>query len=108
MGEKEIKPTGGTGPQVATTPQPQQEWHTQERPGTGSKPNQPDPNRPVTPPRGGGSAGGGHASGHVEFLDDGYKMGRDESGTTWLQHPMAGARPGIRAARRGAAMTAAR
>lgn len=91
MGEKEIKPaTPGTGPQIATTTPPQQEWHTQVRPGTGTSKPGDDPNRPVTPPRGGGSSGGGHASGHVEFMDDGYKMGRDENGTTWLQHPDGG------------------
>jgi hypothetical protein len=83
MGEKEIKPADPT----PEAPKPQ-EWHTQVRPGTGTTTPPPD-----KPSGGGGrrpsAAGGGAYSGHVEF-EDGYKMGRDESGSTFLQHPDGG------------------
>lgn len=87
MGEKEIKPADPK-PQ---DPKPQtQEWHTQERPGTGTQ--NPQPEKPQ--PRGGGgrpssSGGSSSFSGHIEY-EDGYRMGRDEDGTTWLQHPEGG------------------
>jgi hypothetical protein len=89
MGEKEIKPADPKP--TDSIPGYPDELRTRERPGTGSKP---PPNQPPTPPRqsGGGGSGassGGRASGHVTF-DDGYKMGRDPDGTTFLQHPDGG------------------
>lgn len=84
MGEKEIKPADPK----PETPKPQ-DWHTQERPGTGTNPPPNPPPNPGGSGRPSSSGGSGSYSGHVEF-EDGYKMGRDEDGTTWLQHPDGG------------------
>lgn len=87
MGEKEIKPADPK--QQDSIPGHPDELPTRERPGTGTTP---PPNPPTNKGGGGGSGrpsssgGGGHGSGHVEF-EDGFKMGRDESGNTFLQHP---------------------
>lgn len=88
MGEKEIKPADPR-PQDSIPGYPE-ELRTRERPRTGTNP---PPNPPTDQGSGrggggrrGGSGSGGHPSGHVEF-EDGFKMGRDEAGSTFLEHP---------------------
>lgn len=90
MGEKEIKPAEPKAQD--SIPGYPDELRTRERPGTGTTPP------PSQPPKnaGGGGGGrpsnsgtGGRPSGHVEF-EDGFKMGRDEAGNTFLQHPDGG------------------
>lgn len=88
MGEKEIKPADPK-PQSEIPGYPD-ELRTRVRPGTGTNPP-PKPSANAGGGRGGrpSSSGSGTYSGHVEF-EDGYRMGRDESGNTFLQHPDGG------------------
>lgn len=84
MGEKEIKPADPKPQDQGGTPY----GGTQERPGTGNpnaKQGEPDPK-----PSGGGNKGGdsrgGTYTGSVDY-GDGYTMGRNEAGETYLNHP---------------------
>ena len=86
MGEKEIKPADPK-PQDQGTPPPY--GGTQEKPGTGN------PNAKSDSGSGGsgsgnkggsGSGSGSTWSGSVSY-DDGYTMGRNEAGDTYLNHP---------------------
>ena len=89
MGEKEIKPADPK-PQDSIPGYPD-DLRTRERPDTGTGGNPPPPPPPNQSGGGGRQSGsdGGRATGHVEF-EDGYKMGRDGDGNTFLQHPDGG------------------
>ncbi|HZP95987.1 MAG TPA: hypothetical protein VFC31_06590 [Candidatus Limnocylindria bacterium] len=86
MGEKEIKPAdpkpvdqGGDKPYGGT----------QEKPGTGTpnpKPEQPSNQGGGDKGSGKSGGGGGSYTGSVQF-EDGYRMGVDENGHTFLEHP---------------------
>lgn len=80
MAEKEIKPADPK----PDAPKADDHPHTQERPGTGTTPQ---PEKPTTNKGGGdGGSGGKSWTGSVDY-GDGYTMGRDEKGDTYLQHP---------------------
>lgn len=88
MGEKEIKPADDK-PKPGPL-DPGGDLTTRERPGTGN------PNAKPEQPTGGGGgghqgggegrSGGGTYTGSVDY-GDGYTMGRNEAGETYLNHP---------------------
>jgi len=87
MGEKEIKPADPK-PQDPTPPP---YGGTQEKPGTGD-PNakQGEPSNQGGGDKGSGKGGGGGSSGGYTAsttFNDGYTMGIDEDGHTFLQNP---------------------